>query len=270
MAMRNFFSHWRILLVLVAAILLAIFTFRAEPAAAAGPPLAERLRQHALGIASGAGYAQAAFARHGYRVRQQHYGSGKYSVTTLEAALSNVAPGARPERVFIVGSRYNAAHGAPDEDGAGAAAVLELAGLLRQLRPAAGTEIRFVLFAMPQNRLGADPASDPPAMGSSGNFIAFVGSRAAAGPVRQALAAFREDADFLVAGIAAPCYVQAVTLVTNASASDGALLIADTAFARYPYFSASESEEESELEGMARVVNGLARTLAALAGAPST
>jgi hypothetical protein len=265
MAMRNFFSHWRILLALLAAILLAVFTFRPEPAAAA-PPLAERLRQHALGIASTTGYAQAAFAAHGFRVRHLQYGSGRHSVSTLEAALGNVAPGARPERAFIVGSRYDASDGASDDDATGAAAVLELAGLLKQLRLAAGTEIRFVLFAAPRDRLAAERRD----VAGSGNFIAFVGTRAASGPVRQALAAFRDDADFLAAGIAAPCYVQAVTTASHASASDSALLITDTAFARYPFFRASQREGESEHERMARVVTGLARTLAALAGTPSS
>jgi hypothetical protein len=106
MAMRNFFSHWKILLALVAMILLAIFTLRTGEAAA-GPPLAERLRVHALAIASDAGYPEAAFAAHGYRVRHQQYGGGSHSLRTVEASLANVAPGARPERVFVVGSRYN-------------------------------------------------------------------------------------------------------------------------------------------------------------------
>jgi hypothetical protein len=91
--------------------------------------------------------------------------------------------------------------------------------------------------------------------------------------VRQALAAFRDDADFLAAGIVtSPCYVQAVMLATDSSASGGgaALLVTDTAFMRYPYFRTPQTEGESEHESMARVVTGLARTLAALAGASST
>jgi hypothetical protein len=90
--------------------------------------------------------------------------------------------------------------------------------------------------------------------------------------VRQALAAFRDDADFLAAGIAAPCYLQAVTLTTHPPAGAGgaaALLVTDTAFMRYPYFRTVQEDAESEHDNMARVVTGLARTLAALAGAPS-
>jgi hypothetical protein len=281
MAMRKFFSHWKILLALVAMILLAVFTFRTNEAGAE-PPLAERLRQHALAIASGAGYAEAVFAVHGYRVRRQHYEGDSFSVNTIEASLGNLAPGARPERVFIVGSRYDSARGSPDDSGV--AAVLELARLLKHLRPAHGTEIRFVLFEAPQPQPHAIDAIDQhpagaaaprfaPRVGESGNFIAFVGTRAASGPVRQALAAFRDDADFLAGGIAAPCYVQAVTLATPSPASDGggaALLITDTAFMRYPYFRTGQAEGETEHESMARVVTGLAHTLAALAGAPSS
>jgi hypothetical protein len=255
MAMRNFVAHWRILLALLAAILLAIFTFRGEPAYAA-PPVAKRLRLHALGVAAEADYAQAALAAYGYKVRHQYIGIGTYSASMTEAALANVAPGAQPERVFIVGSRYAAAGAAAEEDCTGAAAVLALAGLLKHLHPAAGTEIRFVLFSAP---VVANP----------GSFIAFIGTRAASGPVRQALAAFRDDAVFLSGGIAAPNYLQATTLATHSAASGGALLIADTAFARYPFFRAGQSEAEAEYEGVARVVTGLAQTLASLAGAPS-
>jgi hypothetical protein len=275
MAMRKFFSHWKILLALVAVILLAILTLRPGEAGAE-PPLAERLRQHALAIAAGAGDAEAAFAAHGYRVRHQQYGTGSHAVRTVEASLANVAPGAQPERVFIVGSRYDSGRGLPDGDGAaGAAAVLELAGLLKHLRPARGTEIRFVLFPPARDAIDAADgysADRPPPAGQSGNFIAFVGTRAASGPVRQALAAFRDDTDFLVAGIAAPYYVQAVTLAAHAPASEGAaaLLITDTAFLRYPYFRTAQAEGETEHESMARVVTGLARTLSALAAAPSS
>ena len=253
--MRNFFSHWRILLALLAAIVMAIFTLRSEPAHAA-PRVAKRLRLHALGIAAEADYAQAALAAYGYKVRHQDFGIGTLSASTTEAALANVAPGAQPERVFIVGSRTVSGGTAAEEDGTGAAAVLALAGLLKDLHPAAGTEIRFVLFAAPS-------------VAHPGNFIAFIGTRAAAGPVRQALAAFRDDALFLAAGIAAPSYLQATTLATHASATGGALLIADTAFARYPFFRAGQGEAESDYEGMARVVTGLAQTLTFLAGAPS-
>jgi hypothetical protein len=275
MAMRNFFSHWKILLALVAVILLAILTLRTGEASPE-PPLAERLRQHALAIAAGAGGAEVAFAAYGYRVRHQQYGTGSHAVRTVEASLANVAPGARPERVFIVGSRYDSGRGAPDSDGAaGAAAVLELAGLLKHLRPAPGTEIRFVLFPAARDRIDAvDPyaANPAPRASQSGNFVAFVGTRAASGPVRQALAAFRDDTEFLAAGIAAPCYVQAVTLAAHSPASAGApaLLITNTAFMRYPYFRTEQTEGETEHESMARVVTGLARTLSALAGAPSS
>jgi hypothetical protein len=281
--MRNSFAKWKILLALVAAILLAILTFRTDEADAA-PPLAERLRQHTQAIASGAHphHAEATFAAHGYHVRRHHYGVGTASVSTIEASLDNVAPGARPERVFIVGSRYDAARRSPDDDGAaaGAAAVLEVARLLKYLRPAAGTEIRFVLLTVPQphaidavDQYSPDStAPSAPRVGDASNFIAFVGTRAASGPVRQALAAFREDADFLAAGIAAPCYLQAVTLTTHPPAGAGgaaALLVTDTAFMRYPYFRTVQEDPESEHDNMARVVTGLARTLAALAGAPS-
>jgi Zn-dependent M28 family amino/carboxypeptidase len=108
----------------------------------------------------------------------------------------------------------------------------------------------------------------------TGNFIAFVGTRESSELVRQALAAFRSGSDFPAEGLAAPSYVEGVTLSDHASYNRygyPALMITDTAFLRYPYYhTAQDTEDKLDYDSMARVVDGLARTIAALAGGTRT
>jgi Zn-dependent M28 family amino/carboxypeptidase len=201
-----------------------------------------------------------------------------------------------------------------NDNGSGTAAVLELARLLRQMQPARGTEVKFVFFVneeapsfvgvqrdsmrhahalrreahkvdgapvlkavgrYAQARGGQRPASElEGGYPDSGNFIAFFGTRASSALVRQALAAFRGGAELPAEGLAAPSYVEGVTLSDHAMynrAGYPALVITDTAFLRYPYFHTSQDDEDKfDYEGMARVVKGLARTIGALAGGSKT
>ena len=171
-------------------------------------------------------------------------------------SVSNTAPGARPERIFIIG-----ANAAP---AGGAAAVLELARLLKTMQPRRGTEVKFVFFVNERQTL-------PP---GAGNFIAFAGTLASSALVRQALAAFTAQPDSPAAGLAAPAHVMGVTLSDHSSAERQgypALMITDTAFLRYPYFHTNqETPDKLDYAGMARVVEGLARTIGSLAGAAKT
>jgi hypothetical protein len=199
-----------------------------------------------------------------------------------------------------------------NDNGSGTAAVLEMARLLKRMEPARGTEIKFVFFvhqAPPWfvgGRDGARRAQAPPrerhrAGGArllettsrfapvrdsqraapelagtypdSGSFIAFAGTRASSAPVRQALAAFRGGADSMAEGLAAPSYVEGVTLLDQSAynrAGYPSLIITDTAFLHYPYFHTGDDEDKLDYEGMARVVKGLARTIGALAGGART
>ncbi|KQQ88113.1 hypothetical protein ASF77_15195 [Massilia sp. Leaf139] len=235
--------------------------------AAAAPELAERLRAHVGAIASkehntrtpaelenAAVYIEEALVGAGYKPSRQEYLAGGQKVRNIEASIGNVAPGTRPERIFIVGAHYDSAQGAPgaNDNGSGTAAVLELARLLRKVQPAAGTEVRFVLFvneeppwfmgeamgsmvhAAEMKRQGQHvqaalvletmgyytdaPESQqlPPGLEgrypSTGNFIAFVGTLASSQLVREALAAFRAASDFPAHGLAAPAHTTGVTL----------------------------------------------------------
>ncbi|MFC5461714.1 M28 family peptidase [Massilia niabensis] len=150
-------------------------TFRPDTAEAA-PDLAERMRQHVRAVASeehntgtpeqlerAAVYIETALARAGYSPSRQEYTAGGQRVRNIEVAVSNAAPGKRPDRIFIVGAHYDSAPGAPgaNDNGSGTAAVLELARLLKTMQPRAGTEVRFVFFVNeePPYFMGADMGS---------------------------------------------------------------------------------------------------------------
>lgn len=200
------------------------------------------------------------------------------------------------------------------DNGSGSAAVLELARLMRGLSPGPGTELKFVFFvnAEPPCRMGQDMGSMrhaqaphregaplhgalvlettgwppdernsqrlPPGLEGrypdTGNFIAFVGTRESSMLVGQALAAFRAGSDFPAQGLAAPAYVQGVTLSDHSSYNRfgyPALMITDTAFLRYPYHHTAHGlPDQLDYESMARVVRGLAHTIGSLAGTTRT
>jgi Zn-dependent M28 family amino/carboxypeptidase len=161
--MRNFFhSHWKVVVALILLILVAVLTVSpTSTSAAAAPPLDERLRAHVSAIASSehntgtplaleraAAYIETALTEAGYRPARQEYAAGGQRVRNIEVAVGNLAPGKRPERIFIVGAHYDSAPGAPgaNDNGSGTAAVLELARMLKNVQLSAGTELRFVLF----------------------------------------------------------------------------------------------------------------------------
>lgn len=174
--MRNFFqSHWKVIVALILLILVAVMTVSPTTADAA-PDLAERMRQHVRAVASeehntgtpaqlerAAVYIETELKRAGYQPARQEYTAGGQRVRNIEVAVSNVARGKRPERIFIVGAHYDSAPGAPgaNDNGSGTAAVLELARLLKTMQPRAGTEVRFVFFVNeePPYFMGSDMGS---------------------------------------------------------------------------------------------------------------
>jgi hypothetical protein len=254
--MRTFLrTHWKVLVAIVLLVLLALFTV--TPGAAVPQlPLASRLNVHAAAIASGGAerYVGNVLAAEGYAVRRQG--------ADIEASVANVAPDAKPARVFIVGVNGSS-------DAGGAAAVLELARLLKDLRPSLGTEVKFVFL------MGQDTGRKQP----PGSFIAFAGSMASARLAQDALSAFRTAANGPSRGLAAPAYVQGATLSNRAAykgAGYPAIMFTDTGFLRYPYYQMKADETPTtndvppDYEETARVVQGLARTIKALAAAQRT
>jgi len=270
--MRNFFhAYWKVILALVVLIVVAALLLRPGPASAT-QALAERLRLHASALApresgtrappsfdAAAVYIETALAADGYRSTRREYAAGGGRVRHIEGAIMNVAQGERAERIFIVGAHVDAAQGAPgaNDKGSGAAAVLELARLLKTMRPSAGTEVRFVFFVNEEapsfmgeetggmvhvadtgrHRAAVEGAPVPGTMGyytdapgggqlpaglegrypDSGNFIAFVGTLASSSRVREALAAFRAVSPYPAEGLAAPAHTTGVTLVDHAA-----------------------------------------------------
>lgn len=292
--MRSFLKdHWKAIVAIILLVVLALFTVNPGGATPA-PSLAARLRAHVAAVAPGgvcdscspglqqqlqaARYITATLRDEGYAVRRPPSQAGGQAPRNIEVSVANLAPHARPERIFIVGAHVGAPADGISLDagradtgnlgaGTGTAAVLELARLLKALRPSLGTEIRFVFFF--------DAADHGPEPSSGRDFIAFVGTLDASRPVQRALAAFRGSPVAAIHGLAAPAYVQGVTLSGHTAyrgAGAPTVMVTDTAFGRYPYFEAinepaDNAPDKADYSGIARVVSGLARTLAALAAA---
>lgn len=313
-------AHWKALVAIVLLVVLALFTV--SPGAAVPQiSLASRLRAHVAAIDAGergtaiparreraARYIEDVLRDAGYAIRRQRYQAGGTQaprlVRNIEVSVSNLAPGARPARIFIVGARCDPAPG--DDDGSGAAAVLELARLLKDLRPSQGTEVKFVFFIDEEpswsrdgklgsaQRLEDAPAphgagwyalrrhgrklppgaKDDAARPEAGSFIAYVGTLESSRRVQDALSAFRAISEPSSHGLAAPAYVQGVTLSGRSSYGHPgypAVMVTDTAFLRYPYYKmdagdqAGDTPDGLDYAATARVLTGLARTIVALA-----
>jgi hypothetical protein len=272
--MRTFLStHWKSILAIIILVLLAVFVV---PSGSASTRLAARLQQHANAFAGhganapatrerAARYIAAALADGGYRVIHQQYRAAGVAVQDIEAALANVAAGARPTRTFIVGVHYDPAQVATHDDGA--AALLELARLLQGAHLSQGTEIRFVFFIHEaRSRPAGDGTRQTP---DSAGFIALAGTRAAIALAAHALGTFR-GSTIADSGLAVPAYVQGVTLSDKRQRSP-ALMVADTSFARFPCRDAGDdNSNKPDYDSMARAIDTLAHTIAALAGTAAT
>ena len=105
---------------------------------------------------------------------------------------------------------------------------------------------------------------------STGNFIGFVGNYPLGDLVRQAVAAFRQHEPFPSEGGALPEAVPGVGFSDHWSFwQEGypAVMVTDTAMFRYPhYHEAEDTPEKIDFERMARVVRGLEKVVAELAG----
>jgi len=271
--MRHFFnSHWKVILAILLAIVLATLTVETRSDTA---PLAARLQAHARALAPDAPgspmqYVDTSLRRYGYVLHRQRIDrdGSSHAAHSIEATIASVTPGAKPERTFVIGARVG-----PGGD-VGAAAVLELARAVKDLRPAPGTEIRFVFFV----ETAESGAEDTDA----GNFIAFIGTPDGAQRVRQAFAALRSDPQLMRHGLATSAHVMGLTLSRGGNShgdGDGSpatttLLITGSDFLGYTYFYTAPSaadetdgaQQSGEFDGLARVVAGLTRTLTAMAG----
>jgi len=106
-----------------------------------------------------------------------------------------------------------------------------------------------------------------------GNFVAFVGNLGSRSLLHRTLARFREAARIPSEGLSAPGWVTGVAWSDQWSFwQEGipALMVTDTAPFRYPYYhSPLDTPDRLRYQELALVTEGLAHSVAALAGAPS-
>jgi hypothetical protein len=194
-------------------------------------------------------------------------GSGTAAVLELARMLRTMQPGAGTEVRFV----FFVNEEPPWFMGEQMGSMVHAAEMKRQGQNVAAA---LVLETMGYYTDAPDSQKLPPGLEgrypSTGNFIAFVGTLESSGLVREALAAFRDASDFPAEGLAAPAHTTGVTLSDHSSYNRHgypALMITDTAFMRYPYYHTQEdTPEKITYDSMARVVTGLAKTIAALAG----
>lgn len=203
-------------------------------------------RPHALHAAEA--YIGEAWARQGYDVVRQPYDAYGVESANLEITI----PGCEePTAIVLAGAHYDTVQGSPgaDDNASGVAALIELARLLRDARPArairlvafVNEEPPFFYFGNMGSRVYARAArsrgddirimlslemlgcySDergsqryPPLLRhfypDRGNFIAFVSNLRSRSALRAALGAFRSGTDFPAERLASPGIVPGVS-----------------------------------------------------------
>lgn len=138
-----------------------------------------------------------------------------------------------------------------------------------------GDDIRLMMSLEMLGAYSNEPGSQryPPVIGwfypRQGNFIAFVSNLRSRNILQRTVTSFRRHCDFPAEQLAAFRFVPGVSWSDQLSfwrAGYRALMVTDTAFYRYPYYhTAQDTPERLDYDSMARVVAGLARTIAALA-----
>ena len=103
----------------------------------------------------------------------------------------------------------------------------------------------------------------------TGHFIGFVGNLASRALVRRAVGAFRASTPFPAEGVAAPSGIEGIHWSDHWSfweAGYPAIMVTDTAPFRYPhYHEATDTSEQLDYSGFARVTGGLVEVIGMLA-----
>ena len=197
---------------------------------------------------SAADYVRATLASLGYAVVEQVHRTNGQPYRNIEATLGG---GSLAKEIVLVGGHYDSVLGSPgaDDNASGTAAVLELARLLRDVRP--DRTIRFVAFVNEEPpfffkedmgsrhyaraarargddivamlsletigyyRDGDESQHYPPILGwfypSRGDFVGFVGNVSSRGLVHRVISDFREHTRFPSAGTAAPMRIPGIS-----------------------------------------------------------
>lgn len=258
---------WGTLLVLIAWLSWYMVAVPGKSYSGPLPPLSEeqaalrdRLRAHVFAVGgrernlwqlhaleAAARYIEDALTGFGYNPWAQRFTTNGIAVRNIEV---EVAGGARAGEIVIIGAHYDSVKGAAgaNDNGSGVAAVLELARLLRNVKPA--RTLRLVLFVDEEppffkgSEMGSrkyarrakergenivamfsletigyysdEPGSQhyPPPIGllypATGNFIAFVSNLASRGLLHEVIASFRRHAQFPSEGLSAPAFIPGV------------------------------------------------------------
>lgn len=258
---------WGTLLILAAWLLWYMIAVPGTSYSGPPPPLTEEetllrdsLRRHVVAVASrehnlwrpaaleaAANYIEQTLAGFGYAPSAQRFTTDGVAVRNIEV---EVAGGARAGEIVIVGAHYDSVRGATgaNDNGSGVAAVLELARLARNVKPA--RTLRFVAFVNEEppffksGEMGSRkyarrakergeniaamfsletigyysdaPGSQhyPPPLGlfypDTGNFIAFVSNLGSRGLLHEVVASFRRHTRFPSEGVAAPAFIPGV------------------------------------------------------------
>jgi len=93
-------------------------------------------------------YIEATLESFDYAVGRQEFTADGKRVRNIDVTIEPAAAGTADPEVVVVGAHYDSARGTPgaNDNATGAAAVIELARLLRDLRGTGGKRIRLVLF----------------------------------------------------------------------------------------------------------------------------
>jgi len=196
-------------------------------------------------------YIEAALTSLGYAVGRQEFSADGKPVRNIDVTVEPARENADPE-VIVVGAHYDSAPGSPgaNDNASGAAAVIELARLLRDFDGSAGKRIRLVLFvneeppyfrteamgslnyarALAQRNervvamysletigfYSSEPGSQvyPAPFGlvfpDRGDFVAFVGLLGSRALVRETMRSFRAHTAFPTIGGVAPGFVPGI------------------------------------------------------------
>src|SRR5499427_764495 len=196
-------------------------------------------------------YIEATLASLGYAVGSQEFSADGKAVRNIDVTIEPAKTNADPE-VIVVGAHYDSAPGSPgaNDNASGAAAVLELARLLRDLDGKSNKRIRLALFvneeppyfrteamgslnyarALAQRNervvamysletigfYSSEPGSQvyPAPFGlifpDRGDFIAFVGMMGSRALVRETIRSFRAHTAFPTIGGVAPGFVPGI------------------------------------------------------------
>jgi len=196
-------------------------------------------------------YIEATLASFGYAVGRQEFLADGKLVRNIDVAIEPAGGSAEPD-VIVVGAHYDSVSGSPgaNDNASGAAAVIELARLLRDLDTVGGKRIRLVLFvneeppyfrteamgslryarALAQRNervvamysletigfYSSDPGSQvyPAPFGlmfpDRGDFVAFVGMMGSRALVRETMRSFRSHTSFPTIGGVAPDFIPGI------------------------------------------------------------